>query len=525
MPLGVLHVALLPSRQADTSSSSSSNDATPNQAESALLLLMPLLVLPAAAAHELQQHWQQAAAAAADDDADETTCVADVWSKTIAPLTTDIAYLLSACKDTRSWPIAAAAAAGRLPEGLRMVLQQLLTHLAACGMWATMQQLVQIATEAAAAAAAATGAVSGKDGEMNADISSCNSAVPVDSPTATSSSSSSAVGAYEAGSCSRSSSGPFKPTPSPAAAAAAETLSATSSSAFEAGSCSRSSSGPLKPAPAAAAATGKPHQDQLQLLTDAAGRSFAGIAVPATSLLWGFENPQLEDCYQAAAFSSSRAMDVATLVYGAAVGLSCYSARGSSSQQLQQQLLLQHGVPGLLVRSQIVAMVVCVVGPLAVLAHRMRVALKLQAMQQQQQQQQGARLGKEKGYRVSFDSADNPSSTNSNSSSGNANLSSSRFAADVQAELIAAARTNHLLWSCWMALVMVWGFMILSGCFILEPVVVVKQWSRVGWADNLGALVAWALKGWTTQVRFGFKQLCCSLRVLFCNINLGALVA
>jgi hypothetical protein len=308
----------------------------------------------------------------------------------------------------------------------------------------------------------------------------------------------------------------MKPAPPPAAAA--EQLPATSSDAFEAGSCSRSSSGPLKPAPvaAAAAAAGKPHQeDQLLLLTNAAGCSFAGIAVPATSLLWGFENNQLEDCYQAAAFSSSRAMDVATLVYGAAVGLSCYSARGSSSQQLQQQLLQQRGVPGLLVRSQIVAMVVCVVGPLAVLVHRMRVALKLQAMQQQQQ---GVRPAKEKGCRVLFDGADTPSNTNSSSSSstssssssgGNANpsSSSSRFAADVQAELVAAARTKRLLWLGWMALVLAWGFMILSGWFILEPVVVVKQWSRAGWGNNLGAMVSFALKGWTTQVTYlkGFE--------------------
>jgi hypothetical protein len=505
VPLGVLHVALLPSSQTDASSSN--GESVPSKAGSALLLLMPMLVLPAAAAAELQQHWQQAAAAAVDDEAADTISIADVWSKTIAPLTTDVAYLLSVCKDTSSWPVAAAAA-GPLPEGVRAVLQQLLAQLAACGMWATMQLLVECATEAAAdfAAAAAAGsnaaAVKEVEAEDNA-VSSCSSSVAaeleaVDTPTATSISND--TGVFDVGSSSRSSSGPLKP------AAAADdntltTLATCSSGAFEKGSCSRSSSGPLKPA---AAAAGKPHQDQL--LTDAAGRSLSGIAVHATSLLWGFDNPQLEDCYQAAAFSSSRAMDLATLVYGAAVGLSCYYARGSSSQQLQQQLLQQHNVPGLLVRSQIVAMVVCVVGPIAVLAHRWRVGRKLQAMQQQHEQQHGVRSVKEKACRVSFDTADTGSSrnigpSNSANNSNNSSVASSSYAAKVQAELVAAAHTKHLLWIVWMMLVLAWGLMILSGRGVLEPIVVIKLWSRAGWSDNMGALVSWALKGWTTQVR------------------------
>jgi hypothetical protein len=517
MPLGVLHVALLPSSLTDasSSSSSSSSESVPNKQGSALLLLMPMLVLPAAAAAELQQHWQQAAAAAADDDDDgdeaaDTISITDVWVKTIALLTTDIAYLLSACKDTSSWPVAAAAA-GPLPEGVRALLQQLLTHLAACGMWATMQVLVECTTEAAAgytaaAGSAAAAAVKEAGAEDNA-ISSCSSSVtaelePVDTPTETSSSID--AGVSEFGSSSSSSSGTLKPATSDTALVTAS----SSSGAFEKGSCSRSSSGPLKPA--AAAAAGKGHQDQ-ELLTDAAGCSLSGIAVPATSLLWGFENPQLEDCYQAAAFSSSRAMDLATLVYGAAAGLSCYYARDSSSQQLQQQLLQQRNVPGLLVRSQIVAIVVCVVGPIAVLSHRWRVARKLQALRQQQQQQGGIRSAKEKACRVSFDAADIGSGNTGPGSDVNSNNSSSSdasssYAAKVQAELVAAARTKHLLWMVWMLLALAWGVMILLGAWIQEPIIVIKLWSRAGWADNMGALVSWALKGWTTQV--GYQWVC-----------------
>jgi hypothetical protein len=485
LPLGVLHVALLPTSVDSSSSSrySSNSVSISKSSSSSLLLLTPLLVLPAAAADDLQQHWQQAAAAAAAeqyengnaDSAADAHSLSAVWDGCIAPLTTDIAYVLSACKDANSWQTTtqaaatAAAAAGesgvQLPEGVRAVLQQLLTHLAAYGMWAVMQLLVQCATEAAAAATAAASSTysaavvaasaGAKGAEVMEDVTSqCSSSeVTPDSPTASSSSSSSGD---------------------------------STAKLLDTSSCSRSSSGPLKPAVAAAAAAAE------QQVTS---RQFADLLVPAKSLLWGFENRQLEDSYQAAAYSSSGAMDVATLMYAAAVGISCYYGRNSSSSSSSSSILQ----PELFLRSQLVAVLVCVVGPIAVLVHRWCVGRQLQAIRQQHQhhQQQGNHASPRR-CRTSLElrAAAAAASTASSSSSGSA------AAEQAQRILIAAAGTKHRVLQCWMVLVMCWGFVILAGgCgVILEPFIVTKQWRQVGWAANVGAMVGWSLKGWTTQV-------------------------
>jgi hypothetical protein len=429
-----------------------------------------VLVLPAAAAQELQQHWQQAAAAAAATeeakDAGDACSLSSTWHSTVGPLTTDIAYVLSACKDTSNWPdtaaAAAAAAGSQLPEGIRAVLQQLLTHQAACGMWATMQMLVTCATEAAAAASAAAAAAAGTKAADQELMSKCSSSVTAGDTPAASSSSSSSNAACDAGSCSRSSSGPLKPPSSSPAATAT------------------------------AAAEG--HVSQVP------GRPLAGFAVPATSLLWGFENRQLEDSYQAAAFSSSQAMDVATLVYAAAVGLTCYYTKGSSSQQ-QQGL-----APVLLFRSQVIALFVCVAGPIAVLVHRWRVARKLQALRQQQQQQgmtATANNSAQRACRAFFEACAGANSSPA-AAAGNSSSSSGYAALAQHAEqlLVSAARTKHQLLLCWLLLILVWGFIVLlGGCgLIAEPFIVMKQWQQIGWSANLASLVGFALKGWTTQV-------------------------
>jgi hypothetical protein len=290
----VLHVALLPlipgeqqqqQQQQQRCTACKLPEATmPSAAAASPLLFMPVLVLPAAAAQEPQQHWQQAAAAADG--------LEDVWGQTIAPMTRDIAYFLFACQDATKAAAAAtqtatyethAAAASQVSGGVVAVLQQLLTHLAACGLWSTMQLLIECAQNYVAAAAASPA------GSSMATASSAGSNLSVTSCTDNS--------AHDAASCS--SRGTFKPA---SASNEQQQLSGVSRGA----------------ASAAHPSLGGP---------------FAGLAVPVTSLLWGFEGRQVEDSYQAAAFSSSGPLDVASLLFEAAMGVGCYFVKGGSQQQ------------------------------------------------------------------------------------------------------------------------------------------------------------------------------------------------
>lgn len=135
-------------------------------AAGAPLLFTSLLVLPGPAAAELHWHWDQALRAGAAHAA----AVADassLWASCITPLVTDITYLLASCnaavaqrsltagvtsslKDADCNTAVRCGTGGTvvLPEGLRAVLTQLLKYLAACGMWATMQLLVECTSKA-----------------------------------------------------------------------------------------------------------------------------------------------------------------------------------------------------------------------------------------------------------------------------------------------------------------------------------------------------------------------------------------
>lgn len=221
---GVCQVALLaggkpPQRSTDATSSSTSS--TPDAAASgqveqpaggvtaataAPLLLLPLLVLPPEAAQELQTMWHDAAAAGAaagHSDGDELMLldtaqvdasatvaaahsiglgegakavlrdlVATAWQQTVAALSVDLAYVLSACRaaagggegrsgllDTMSAGAAqyssnAASGVvaqqqqqqGKLAAGVAAVFVHLLKHLAANQMFHTMKFLVEAAT-------------------------------------------------------------------------------------------------------------------------------------------------------------------------------------------------------------------------------------------------------------------------------------------------------------------------------------------------------------------------------------------
>uniref|UniRef100_A0A383VJ32 Uncharacterized protein n=1 Tax=Tetradesmus obliquus TaxID=3088 RepID=A0A383VJ32_TETOB len=583
---GLCHIALLPGLKPDTTTALGSSNteapsdapgAAPSAAAAAPLLLLPLLVLPEESAAELQQAWQAAGATAAADmhlapagsTADDTdagtppavgTAAADAsdlaaaWSGAVASLTVDIAYVLSACSTTSGVPAAATAGSSSsssssadklptpLPAAVSAVLCNVLQHLAASGMFHTMQFLVDAATTATAATPDAsssrgrTGRVSsdgsdssdGNDAELSgaataagtAAVSHNNlsragsSAAPAPSLGDNGGSSSSSNSSSRMDSC--------REWPAGSAATCSRTFGTWDSSK----SCSSSTAAGADCAADAAAAADCGAAKPVDVSKPCSSSNIvvhASQAVPATllQLLWGFVEPGLESRFMAATFSSSSTLDLFTALYNVAMGVGCWFAAGAKhctpadiGVQLHRQQLFgadrsdqaapqpafavgscswnaavkQSGWNLMMIWSVAAVLVLNAGTSLAVWLLRLRVAAAVKRLRMQQQQQQQVASG-------------GCSSKTLPVAAGEATTSPIAAAAAIKMLLAQAGATRQRLLALWIVHTAVLDVLCAVGA-VVTPGMMVRAWGLGGWAQNAACVLGLGVKAWMYQVPF-----------------------
>jgi hypothetical protein len=502
------------------------------------LLLLPLLVLPDEAAAEMQQAWQAAAAAIADsapagsaeDDAtvviaaDENSTVAGLtaaaassnelavaWAGVVASLTVDIAYVLSACSAANgpaapatastSTTSAAAEQPMPLPAGVSAVLCNVLQHLAASGMFHTMQFLVQTATEATAGR-----------------VTSANNSVAASSSSSSSSSSSDDSGDEDGGvdtsniphtpgrgsvgNLSRSSSS-AAPTARMAGSRGGNSNSSSRDSCCEVvDGCSGDPNGRtlgtwdiIKSHGARATA-----EECGATAACKGGKLAAASAVqPASALLrqllCGFTDKAVESRFMAATFSNTAFLDLVTAVYCVAMGVGCWFAAGGKHATPQQHHQQQQAVADQavgdanvqgswgvkMVWSVAVVLVLNIATSVAVWLLRLRVDRAAKRKRRQQHLQ----------------------------SSGAGSSSKAQLISTVDGDSAAAA-TNTLyaragfqrqqLLALWIVQAIVLDLLCASGA-VVTPGMMVRAWGLAGRAQMAACVLGLSMKAWSYQVR------------------------